>query len=405
MRVELVVAIGVLLACGQAHAAGFAVSEQGTESLGLANAATARLDSADVGFFNPAAWAIQPGFVASAGAALVSPSFEHSDETRTEIEPGLETPPYVHAGGSADLGEFTIGGGAGFMVPYGAGLKWPDGWPGRFDVISIELRLFEVATSVAIGMRFDDFELAIAAGPRLILGSVGLKRAIDAVDQEASVSLDGDGNAHAARASLAARYRAFSLGLSFRSKATVDFDGWADFQNAPIELSGPLRDQPVSTSVTLPDRWALGLAYDFDVGIASLDAEYFGWSTFDVFAIRFSEPDTPDVVEPRNWHDTVALRAGYEHRMFDPLRVRAGFAYDPTPSPTDTLSPTLPDSDRWMLSAGAGYTFGFGLTADLAYSRVIVTETVARGEEIFEGTYSGSADIVSFGLSWRLGRL
>ncbi len=288
-------------------------------------------------------------------------------------------------------------------MPFGSGLQWPTDWPGRYEVTSIGLRTFELGASLAAGYTYGDYSISLAAGPRFTFGTVALERKVDAVGQEGEVKLTGEDQGLGVQTALAVRYANFSLGASYRSRTKLEFEGFADFAGIPPELGERIRDQAVQTEVTLPDRWAFGFAYDFGFGVASADAEIFTWSTFETFGIDFENEETPDVIEPREWHDTVALRFGYEHRILDSFAARAGFAWDPTPSPTHTLSPTLPDSNRFVLGLGAGYTYApIGLTADLAYSRVFVSETSSTGPETFPGTYRGGANILAFSISHRL---
>ena len=59
------------------------------------------------------------------------------------------------------------------------------------------------------------------------------------------------------------------------------------------------------------------------------------------------------------------MRFGVEYRVTDPLSLRAGVVYDPTPVPASTMGPELPDSDRMNYMVGAGYKIG-SWTIDVA---------------------------------------
>lgn len=387
-----------------ASAAGFAVGEQGASSLGVAGAATARDDLPETGYYNPAATPAGP--VGTVGVSLIFPNIEHVDpdsgET-TSAEGGAETPPYVHLGWIADFGRHRAGLIAVGHVPFGAGLHWPGDWTGRFDVTAIELQVFEVSANAVYGLDLtDDLSLGVSASLRALRSTVELSRQIDAVESEASVRLGGVANAFSGGAAAHARWRDLCVGLNFRAAATMDFTGAAHFEDVPPELSGAAHDQAVSTSVTLPRRLAVGGAYDLGFGTPSVEAEWFGWSSFQTFGIDFADEETPDVEEPRNWHDTVTLRAGYEHRLpMLPLSLRGGVAFDPTPSPTDTLSPTLPDASRIVGTIGAGYHFDFGLRIDAAFAHIALLGAEATGEDAFPAIYGGSAEVLSFGVAYQ----
>lgn len=397
MRGNLFLILILVLASGDVDAAGFAVAEQGAAALGMANAVTGVPEAAGAAMFNPAALGVSSGLGISVAASAVMPFLTHTYTQDTTSEFHVAAIPALSLDWTS-AGPIRFGGGIGMNVPFGASLSWPKTWPGRFDVTSISLQVFELSGNLLFGYFADDFSITIAAGPRFLRSTVELEKAIDAVDAEGFVQLGGTAIAVSFQTSLFTSYHDLSFGLSFRPGTRLEYSGEADFSEIPIELTYAAHDQSVRTSVDLPDRVAAGLSYDLGVGRVSTDLEYFGWSSFKTFGIDFDDPNTPDVDEPRNWEDTFAVRAGYEHRDFSvPLKLRAGFAWDPTPSPNDTLSPTLPDSDRVSLSLGASWDFAENITADFAFSQVILMEESAEGDEVMPGTYSGFAEVLSIG--------
>jgi long-chain fatty acid transport protein len=102
-----------------------------------------------------------------------------------------------------------------------------------------------------------------------------------------------------------------------------------------------------------------------------------------------------------DWADTFSVRLGAEVRPpVTGLAVRAGLVYDRTPSPTDTMSPSLPDCDRIDASAGIGYRFAFGLGIDVAYMYVHFLERSSTGDA-FPGRYRSAAHLVGLSLGYR----
>ena len=395
---------GLIAGANPAFAAGFAVAEQGAASVGVAGAATARSDLPETAFYNPAA--TPAGLQVAAGVAVIVPNVFHEHPptgVQTEAASSAATPPYLHAGW---VGEFDSHR-AGLLfvgnVPFGSGLAWPEDWAGRFEVTAIELQVFESSANLVYGLALnEDLDLGFSGSVRAMRSTVGLERKIDAVEREASVELGGVANALGFGAAGHARFGDASLGVNFRSAAPLSFDGAAHFENVPPELSGAAHDQGVTTAITLPERLAFGAAYRLWDGTISAELVYFRWSRFETFAIDFEDEATPDVAEPRNWHDTMTLRGGYEHRFLsEALAVRAGAAFDPTPSPTDTLGPTLPDSTRIVGTIGLGYQFEFGLRLDASYAHFALLGASSTGEDVFPGNYGGFADLVSFGVSYR----
>ena len=55
------------------------------------------------------------------------------------------------------------------------------------------------------------------------------------------------------------------------------------------------------------------------------------------------------------WDDAIQYRFGLEYAVSEKLALRAGYYYDPTPSPVETLSILLPEFTYNVVTAGFGY--------------------------------------------------
>jgi long-chain fatty acid transport protein len=119
------------------------------------------------------------------------------------------------------------------------------------------------------------------------------------------------------------------------------------------------------------------------------------------------EDDRLDQTMPEEYQDSWQARFGVHYELSDAISLRAGYAYDKTPQPIQTVSPLLPDDTRHDLSLGLGYRFG-KYQLDLGYMLVGLGErtTVENGEGMnhqgFDGTYNSRADLffASFGVSF-----
>ncbi|MEZ3307971.1 outer membrane protein transport protein, partial [Escherichia coli] len=74
--------------------------------------------------------------------------------------------------------------------------------------------------------------------------------------------------------------------------------------------------------------------------------------------------------------NTWTLAVGGDYKVTDQWTMRAGVAYDQTPTHNATRDPRIPDGDRYFASLGAGYRFQSmpELSIDAAYSRQFVKE-------------------------------
>ena len=113
----------------------------------------------------------------------------------------------------------------------------------------------------------------------------------------------------------------------------------------------------------------------------------------------------PEIEE--NWEDSFVFRFGAQYKPNENLALRAGFLYDNTPQPVESMDPMLPDANRWALTLGFGYDTG-KLVIDLAYQYEPFLDRTSPNREIppyqigpinlGEGTYSTTAHL--FGISF-----
>lgn len=94
------------------------------------------------------------------------------------------------------------------------------------------------------------------------------------------------------------------------------------------------------------------------------------WSSFKDLTLK-SQGNTI-VSIPYKYKDTMMYSLGGDYRFTDQLTLRAGVAFDETPTRDSTRDPRIPDNDRWFTSLGFGYDIKAipGLTIDGAYSAI-----------------------------------
>lgn len=396
----LTVAAGLIAVPETGWANGYEQGLQGAPSAGVTGAVTGRPDVPEAGHYNPAGWAIQEPWGAGFGGSGLFPLVQHEapdgDRTRAEVDGAF--PPYLHAFGRyGDLaGGVTIG------VPYGSSLQWPEEWPGRFEATSTAFRATEAAPSVA--WRITD-RVAVGGGPRLIWGELEFERFLDFAreDEEGFVSLEADTPAVAAQLGMWADvHEAIDLGVSWRSGSRLDFDGVAEFEDIPPEMQHRIHDTGAETEMILPHRVAVGLAYEIAAqGVVSLDLAYNRWSAFETFEVRFDSEDVDDIVEARDWNDTVSMSAGAEYAApVEGLAVRTGLSYQPSPAPEQSVTAVQPDTDRTVTSLGLGYEPFERLEVDLAYNFILLSRTTAA-DEALSGAYDGFVHAFTLGLRTR----
>ena len=400
--VAAVAGFAILTVAETAEASGYAQGLQGAPSAGVTGALTARPDVPEAGYFNPAGFAIQDEWGLGAGGSALFPLVQHEgdDGERTRAEVDGAFPPYLHAFGRYQ--DFALGISAG--VPYGSSLQWPEDWEGRFEATATSIRAMEAAPSVA--WRATDW-LAVGAGPRLVWADVGFERFQDVAreGEEAHVRLDASTPGLGAQAGAwVAPHDLWSFGASWRSAVDLNFEGMAHFDDVPPEMEPNMHDTPASTQMVLPHRLAVGVAYEIMAnGIVSLDLEYSLWSSYDNFEVQFASDEVDDIVEDRDWNNTISMRVGTEFiSPLDGLAIRTGLAYEPSPAPRETLTAAQPATDRTITSLGFGYSPFDGVEIDAAYNFSIFTRT-ASADEGLSGAYDGFIHAFTLGVHARPG--
>ena len=240
---------------------------------------------------------------------------------------------------------------------------------------------------------FEDLNLSVAAGLDITHAIVTLSKSVytaDASNGNAPVELGVmglDGTATDLGYNLGIKWKPIkelSLGVAYRSEVTLHIDGDANFlatsqagaatigQSASATSYNPqLRaTSPVTTTITLPDSLALGVAWQPTEKLTvEFDAERTGWSSLQELEFNFHNSQFNNFnnkPEEKNWHDAWCYKLGGQYAINKNLDLRAGVAYDNNPIPDSTLGPMLPDSDRYNVTLGSG-VHNEHFSVDLAY--------------------------------------
>ena len=402
------------LSAEQAMAAGFQNSAQSATATAMGAMGTGNPDEPNASFYNPSIMPMREGFDIYLGDTILIPSSDYTSpdggytaETQTQIFP----PPNLHAAYST--GSFAVG--LGLTFPYGAGIAWDDDWVGREAIRSQTLQTFDINPNVAY--RFAPLRLSLAAGLQVVRGSVDLANTVILREgespREVQARLGGAGWGVGGTAAVTFQPTPeLTLALNYRSRVTVDFDGNARFEGeegTPFERT--FVDQPIETSITLPDTLTLGVGWDLDQFFVGLDITYTAWSTYDRIEVAFQqdcppgaqtcepgETTPPDIALEPLWEDAIALRLGGQYEPLMGLKLRLGGAFDMTPIPDETLSPSLPGNNRVAGSLGAGYEI-WNFRFDLAYQYVAVLERTVDNDTL-AGTYNTNAHVIGISLGY-----
>lgn len=432
----IVMALALLLAIpAVAAAGGFNIYEMGGRATALGGAFTATADDPSAIFYNPAGTAFLPrGWAVSLNIAPVMPTNKYAqpigltaDQFPGDATGETERSVYWPAGAYVTYRhDETWSGGFGFFTPFGLGVKWddPETFAGRPEATNSQIRGYyfsPVATWRPVP------GLAVSAGANFVKTSLTLENVAtqnfgsdNALYNVTNVELEGTGNwtASAAAAVLWQATDRFSFGANYKGGVTNEFENDdANFTQIPTGQSAlddvvaanvlALNGMDVSGELEYPAIVSAGTRYQATEDLAlMLDFVWFDWSAFREVRLEFtSATDTSVTVLREDYTDGQQWRFGTEYRITPSLRGMAGFVYDNSPQPTGSVSPILPDANRFDYSLGLTYAAGnFELTA--AYmlvefeSRSTIAGGVGQNYTGFDGDYDANVHIPSLGATY-----
>ncbi len=393
-----------------ALAGGYAVPNVSPRDLSMCGSLHAAQDDAGAAFVNPAALSRLDGISVSLAGAFID-----IKSTWTGIAPEaqgtatmltkLAFPPAVFAGygGRFSDGELGWGVGLGMTVPFGGNVFWPDTWPGRFDIETVNRRIY--GTYLTAGIQPLKW-LRVGGGLIWYRGTEELSQKVNFLTTETTAKLATSGNKLSFDLSLELQpIEPLRIGVDYKHKADMSLTGDATFGGAPPQFAAQTLDQGVTHDLSMPNYFALGASWQFSPALLVTGA--FTWDRFRVYdKDAFIGDKGAAIIVQRNYHNGYTFRLGAEAVAMPRLKVRAGILRDIAPTPPEWLSPTIPDADVWAGSIGLGYTVMKGLDVNVAYFHAFfdTTTTPKTGPggtyNVFPGTYETRANIGSIGVSW-----
>ena len=459
-----------VVASAPAQAGGFEVPDNGVRALGRGGAYAVGARDLTALHYNPGALARLEGSQAMWHHNLV---FHESTYTRATLDPGWlddggtsfdtvsDSEKLFWLGGflaaSIDLGDLTdsdyvedITIALGVYGPSSVGTQsFPDYGPQSFMFTEADLIL--VYYSLAVAWQIPDtFGVGVTL-QWVDLSKMEYELVVDSAPTTGAASLDPiaapDGGRLLTKMQLQDRTGfTAQIGLWWRPVEWLEF-GVAG-RIIPVDLrpeGGVTVDQPtlitselsVSMELTLPIQLRGGLRYihtdDEGEEVFDLEIDVFweNWSVIDEYYVQMdgeiSAQAVEDIVMPKAWQDTVAVRVGADWRAVpDLLTVRAGGFYETGAVPQNYTHLDFPSFERG--GVGLGFTFDVGpVSLSAGYMHVFqedrnVSELKAKvfaqrplrpcpencdginGVPSNAGSYKTSFDILSFGIDLHWGR-
>jgi len=418
----LTVAVFVALLLTQANlgsGSGFLIYEHGAAAMAMAGAFVSVANDPTAIFHNPAGIAFLKGTQISLGTTLIRSTGQMTltqwpypqQQTTWDQHEQIFYPSNFYITQSVGQ-KITLG--FGFFTPYGLGASWPKENQLRYLGYKDDMKTFFF--NPTIGIKLTD-QISFGAGISYIYSSV-LFKLVERQDlgpygaYDIPAKMEGNGSSWALNAGLLYRAEKFSLGFNWRSGFDIDFEGDLTLDTSPIP--SPLRPLFPTTS---GGKTTFKFPHIFGIGVSgtpmerlllSLDIHYVLWSRFDEYVVTFDDPRLEPLVTPENWKDSWLFRLGGQYTFSPKFCLRAGFLYDQTPQPVESMDPLLPDANRYALTAGIGWKVAKNLVLDLTFHHEIFSDRTSPNRNIYkvgpinfgESEYSLSANLLGISLSF-----
>ena len=185
--------------------------------------------------------------------------------------------------------------------------------------------------------------------------------------------------------------------FTYRSKVKIDFDGDFSSQLPPPGGTGGAVI-PSALTLNLPEVWEVsGYNKVAPQWAIHYSLAYTSWSQFKELKATGTNGNTL-FEKQEGFHDAYRIALGTTYYYDDNWTFRTGIAFDDSPVPADNRTISIPDQDRFWISAGTTYAFNKDASVDVGISymhgqNVHITEKTptALGGTTYEFDSKGTA--------------
>ncbi|MGN0867719.1 MAG: OmpP1/FadL family transporter [Oligosphaeraceae bacterium] len=412
MRKTLLLTASLMLVFTATHclAGGFQLYSEGSaDILGLAGAGVARATNSSA-WYNPATTVDIDRITLTAGGSALFLGSEYKTSARTDkMDDQPRFMGYFY--GVMPLGDdYRLN--LSVNAPYGMITQWKNTSQLNSLATFTSLRVCYITPSLT--WKVND-NLSVAAGPNVAIGVARLATYINLPYGLKSNKNYMSADAVALGGFLSLYYKfndEWAVGAKYQSRIHMRFEGENEFRYKSY-MGGLLNFQGADAhaSIDMPAYLALGLRNNsIDRWTFLFDATWTQWSSYKALDLCFDKypgTDRPGVAKnPRKWHDVWTYHLGAEYQLTDQWVLRAGLDYDNSPANRRAISPEMPDSDKWLMTVGAGYQGEhWGFDVAYGYSRFAKSKLgtqVAASHNIAErGTFKTDCHIVSTSVTYK----
>lgn len=400
--------LSVMALAAPAQAAGFYLQESSISALGSAfSGSTTTINDASTVYFNPSGMTRMKDPILTGGVHVLRPD---SDLTNTGTTFGGAPVTGGESGSPYDTEAVPnlfavipvkedLWFGLGVNAPFGLANEYDEGWFGRYDSTSSELKTINVSPVLAYKM---NDKLSIGGGVDIQYADADLRTAVfDGAEGESKLAGDDISVGY----NFGLTYTPVEgtvIGAHYRSDIEHKLDG-------RVSLTGSATsdfDFPGTVELHLPSIATFGVAQDVgEKWTVTGQVTWFEWSNFEAITTVLDNGSVLSSVA-QNYDDTFAYALGVEYDYSDALTLRAGYQFDETPTVDGFRTSRTPDGDRNWFAVGATYETTDKISVDLAAVYIDISEEnidLVRngGLSDISATSEGSVGILSFGVNYK----
>jgi len=349
-----VLALTSIFAASSAMASGWRIPEQSVDSTAKAGANIASATRGDTAYFNPAnmSWMENKWHLEADATYIYLAPITYTDSRTAQYNGETESEHFFLPTGfmvTPSYGGVRFG--LALVAPNGLAKRWESAYQ---KAVAEEFSLTVLEANPTVSYNIQDM-FSIAGGVRMMYADATVTSDASGLGVPLSRDMTGDTVEWGWNAAVSFKpMEKLNLSATYRSNIDLDFE-----DTAALNLMGNRMTLDSAVSVPSPAVFALSVAYDvLDNLNVELTWDRTFWSEYENLDFDYTPaiPGNPfEAAQPKNWDDADAFRIGVTYDVSAAWSLMAGFGYDKTPIPDETISFELPDSDAWLYSLGFQY--------------------------------------------------
>ena len=417
--VPVMAALAMLSFANDARAGGFEIREESAEGMGDAFAGeTAKAYGPNTAYYNPAGMTRLKGNSFAQTVSWIQPNVTFSGTNTGAAGSGGAATSGSNGGQAAQpvavgstFGVIEVNPdlkiGLSVAVPFGLRTSYDSGWLGRYQALTSGITDYEFQPSVAYRV---NEHLSIAGGPRISYLTAKMSNAVNQTllgRPDGKQTVNGDSWAGGYTAGALYEFdKGTRVGVNYRSRILHHVKG--DIKNEGLSPLLGVVDQGAEAKLMLPDKVTVGVYHEINDRLSLVsDISWTNWSLWKSLNVVGDRGASSSY--DYKWRDTLFVSLGADYRLDERWVVRAGVAYDQTPTKDATRDARFPDSNRYWLSTGASYFLTPDTSIHFGYAHIFMDDAKVNysantngtiGSGRLSGSYNSSVDLISASVSF-----